>query len=118
MINLKELRKEKKCTQLDVANYLNVARTTYSAYEQGANEPDSNTLIKLSKYFNKSIDYLLENEIADKVDLTSLTVAQKELVEIIQNLNSKNCERLLAYAEGLLVGQEEHQKIIKKLKNL
>lgn len=118
MINLKELRKEKKCTQLDVANYLNVARTTYSAYEQGANEPDSSTLIKLSKYFNKSIDYLLGNEIADKVDLTPLTAEQKELVDLIQQLNQDNCRLLNAYANGLMEAQKKQDEIIKKFTNV
>ena len=118
MINLKDLRKEKKCTQLDVANYLNVARTTYSAYEQGANEPDCNTLIKLSGYFNKSIDYLLGNEKTDKVDLTSLTIEQKELVELIQKLNQDNCRLLNAYANGLMESQKKQNELIKKYTKL
>lgn len=118
MNKLKELRNEKRCTQLDVAKFLNIARTTYSAYEQGANEPDFKTLIKLADYFHVSTDYLLEHECEDKIDITALTNVQRNTIEIIQNLNSKNCERLLAYAEGLLAGQEEQQEIIKKFKNL
>lgn len=118
MNKLKELRNEKKCTQLDVANFLNIARTTYSAYEQGANEPDFDTLIKLSKYFNKSIDYLIGNEIDEKLDLTALTNEQRNTIEIIQKLNQENCKLLNAYANGLMEAQKKQDELIKKFTNL
>lgn len=59
MENLKILRKEKGLTQEDMAKVLNVSRVTYSRYERGIYETDNNTLIKLSKFFNVSVDYLL-----------------------------------------------------------
>ena len=39
MNRLKELRKDRKETQEDIANMLGVDRTTYSKYESGASEP-------------------------------------------------------------------------------
>lgn len=56
---LHALRKERKMRQEDMAKQLGIARTTYAMYEQGNREPDYNTLIKLSAFFEVSIDYLL-----------------------------------------------------------
>ncbi|MCI2019988.1 MAG: helix-turn-helix domain-containing protein [Lentilactobacillus buchneri] len=59
---LKQLRKEKSgLTQEMVAKQIGIAKTTYSAYEQGKRQPDYDTLNRLAKYFNASVDYLLGN---------------------------------------------------------
>ncbi|MBU5677882.1 helix-turn-helix transcriptional regulator [Alkaliphilus sp. MSJ-5] len=70
MENLKLLRTEKKVTQKEVADYLGVARTTYTQYETGASEPDINTIIKIANYFGVSSDTLLgieNNEIGSAI---------------------------------------------------
>lgn len=56
---LKELRIEKKLTQKQVAQILEVSTTCYSGYEQGYREPDFKILIKICKLFEVSADYLL-----------------------------------------------------------
>jgi transcriptional regulator with XRE-family HTH domain len=68
--NLKFLRKRKGKTQVDVAHELGIKRPTYSGYENGVSQPDTEALITLSKYFHIAIDTLL------KVDLTSLSERQ------------------------------------------
>lgn len=59
MLKLKELREKKGLLQKDVANYLKIARNTYSQYEIGAREPDIITLISLADFFDVSVDYLI-----------------------------------------------------------
>ncbi len=56
---LKELRKEKKLSQAEFAKEFNIGQTTVSGWETGYREPDLDTLIKLSKYFGVTTDYLL-----------------------------------------------------------
>ncbi|MCK8827703.1 helix-turn-helix transcriptional regulator [Natroniella acetigena] len=56
---LKKLRKENKLYQKDLANRLNVGRTTIANYEQGSRFPDKNMLNNLADFFNVSVDYLL-----------------------------------------------------------
>ena len=58
-MRLKDLRKEKKITQLQLAMELNMSQNTISRYETGEREPGINELISLADYFNVSIDYLL-----------------------------------------------------------
>lgn len=55
----KELREDACLTQDDVANKFNISRTAISKYENGEREPSLELLIKLSDYFNVSIDYLV-----------------------------------------------------------
>ena len=58
MNRLKEIRKQNKLTQEQVANIIGVAKTTYCNYEIGRSEMEFNSIIKLAKYYNVSIDYI------------------------------------------------------------
>lgn len=60
MIKLKELRKKLKLTQGKVAEDNDLSIQVLSRYELGEREPDYVTLKKLAKYFDVTIDYLLE----------------------------------------------------------
>ncbi len=62
MRGLREIRKKKGYTQLKVAMDLNITRETLSYYENGKRNPDLEMLVRLSKYFRKSIDYLITGE--------------------------------------------------------
>ena len=53
------LRDEKGLTKSEVAKSLGIPYTTYLNYENDIREPNSDTLIKIAKYYNVSIDYLL-----------------------------------------------------------
>ena len=65
----KQLRKKFNMTQSDVADALYTSTQTISRWETGDCTPDLNMLIPISKLFNITIDYLLEN---DKIDITNL----------------------------------------------
>ena len=56
---LRDLREDKDLTQQDVANLLKVSQTTYSRYESGALDIPSTSLIKLARFYQTSVDYLL-----------------------------------------------------------
>ncbi|MBU5450428.1 helix-turn-helix domain-containing protein [Acetivibrio sp. MSJd-27] len=62
MKGLKIIRKEKNLKQLKVALDLNISREALSYYENGRREPSLDMLNKLSKYFNVSIDFLINDE--------------------------------------------------------
>ncbi len=56
---LKSIRQISKHTQHDVANYLGISDRAYQHYELGTREPNLETLLKISLYFNISLDDLL-----------------------------------------------------------
>ncbi|MGL5149652.1 MAG: helix-turn-helix domain-containing protein [Clostridium sp.] len=55
---LKSLRELKKLTQEEIADKLNVSRTTYANWETGRAEPGLEMIISLANVFGVSIDYL------------------------------------------------------------
>ncbi|MBP3619672.1 MAG: helix-turn-helix transcriptional regulator [Clostridia bacterium] len=57
--NLKMLRKEEGLSQDKLALLLETSRSTISFWENGEREPTMSSLIKLSKFFKVSIDYLV-----------------------------------------------------------
>ncbi|MBQ7504988.1 MAG: helix-turn-helix transcriptional regulator [Ruminococcus sp.] len=58
-MGLYEIRKKKGLNQLKVAMDLNISREAISYYENGQRCPNLEMLLKLSKYFGVSIDYLI-----------------------------------------------------------
>ena len=56
---LRELRDEKDLTQTEIAKMLGMSQTGYSKYETGENDIPTAILIKLARFYNTSIDYLL-----------------------------------------------------------
>ena len=55
---LKELRLERGQTQKELANAIEVGRTTVSEYESGKIVPKQEGLLKIANHFNVSVDYL------------------------------------------------------------
>lgn len=62
MVGLKEIRKKKGFTQQKVAMDLNISREALSYYENGLRSPDIQMLRLMSKYFDVSIDYLINGK--------------------------------------------------------
>ena len=56
---LRDLREDKDMNQTQVAKMLGMSQTGYSKYETGENDIPTSVLIKLSRFYNTSIDYLL-----------------------------------------------------------
>ena len=73
--NIKLLRKRRNHTQEDLANILNMKRSTLSGYENEVAQPGMPALIAFSEYFNVSVDTLI------KVDLNTLPESQLNQLE-------------------------------------
>ena len=56
---LRSLREDKDLNQTQVARMLGMSQTGYSKYETGENDIPTAVLIKLARFYNTSIDYLL-----------------------------------------------------------
>lgn len=68
-IVLKELRKEKKLTQTELASKLNISQKSYSNWESGKAEPTLDNIIKLANILDTTTDELLGRQInfGDKI---------------------------------------------------
>lgn len=56
---LKQLRKEFKLGQNELANKLELSNASISYWENAKQEPTASALFKLAKFFSVSVDYLL-----------------------------------------------------------
>ena len=54
--NIKKLRNEMKISQKDLAQSLNVSRQTINAIETGKFDPSLTLTIKITRFFNKSLE--------------------------------------------------------------
>lgn len=66
MVGLKNIRKLRNLNQQKVALDLNITREALSHYENGRREPSLAMLVKMSDYFNVSIDYLITGKEFEK----------------------------------------------------
>lgn len=57
---IRELREDNDFTQKQVAKELNCSQQVYSNYELGQRDVPTDILIKLTKIYNVSADYILE----------------------------------------------------------
>lgn len=86
--NLRHLRrKNNRQTQEELAIALDLTRSVISSYEDGRAEPSVNTLIKMSEYFNVSIDSLTNLDLAN-VDEKQVQ-HQKEIQKYTSAVNLK-----------------------------
>ena len=57
---IRDLREDSDFTQKQIAKELNCSQQVYSNYELGQRDLPTDILIKLSKFYNVSVDYILE----------------------------------------------------------
>ncbi|MBT9174044.1 MAG: HTH-type transcriptional regulator Xre [Syntrophomonadaceae bacterium] len=70
---LRELREKKGATQDELAEYMEVQRSTVAKWENGAQDFKSAAIVRLARYFNCSIDYLLLGASAETYEIYSTT---------------------------------------------
>ncbi len=81
MTKLYELRTETGMSQRAIASKLHISQGTYNNWENGKTEPSISQLIELSKLFEVSIDYIVNNS-----DDTGIINYSKELTENAKSL--------------------------------
>ena len=57
---IRDLREDKDLTQTQLAKEINVSQRTYSYYENGERTIPPEVLIALAKFYNVSVDNILE----------------------------------------------------------
>ena len=58
---IRNLREDKDFTQSEIAEILHCSQVCYSNYENGKRDIPTQVLLKLAKFHNTSVDYLLGN---------------------------------------------------------
>ena len=79
---LKELRKSKKLTQVQVSEMIDVQQGTYSRWENGSLEPSLEAVVKLAKLFDTTTDYLLGKTIYSTLDVVPHPITRIDLKKL------------------------------------
>lgn len=58
-LRIRDLREDHDKTQQNIADILGTSQTMYARYERGASELPVRRLIRLSKYYNVSMEYIV-----------------------------------------------------------
>ena len=97
---LKQLRYESGLPQTELAEKLNITRSSLCNYELGRREPSLEILNIIADFFNVDIDYLV-----GKTDKTTLIIDDQEkiIMDGIRKLNSDGIEKLIERLEELIL---------------
>ncbi len=101
-MKLNELMSANKLTQYKLAEILQVSPAAIYKYQQGKAEPSISKLIKLADYFGCSVDYLIDHQTANTLQLEGLTDDQKQLISIVQKLDARQTAFAIGYFSDML----------------
>ena|GEM_PF-3325691 len=92
---IKELRLQDNLSQAKLGATLNLTQQAIAKWEKGTAEPDTETLGKLSCFFNVTIDYLIGNSnnplpMGTQKEHLSLSQREKDALEVYNVLSELN----------------------------
>ena len=95
-MNLREIRISRKLKVQEVSDYLCCLPSVYSRYENGKREPSIDILLKLSKLYSVSVDYLIGN---DEVVDTSITKNEAIMIKAMRRADERARQDALVLLE-------------------
>ena len=109
---LKELRKEKKLTQTELASKLDISQKSYSNWESGKAEPTLDNIIKLANILDTTTDELLGRKVnfGDRI----LTKKNKYDLSILKESNTQSLYDLKMTLAFELLDESLNTEILKK----
>lgn len=82
---VKQLRRQRSISQIELAHHLGVSKSVISSYENSVHFPPYDILIKMAWLFGVSTDYLLGATNNQTINVDGLTDIQIEAVTLIVN---------------------------------
>lgn len=115
---LTELRKKNKKTQAQMAEILNVQRTTICGYELGNIIPPYDKIQKIAQYFDVTIDYLMGNTNNPKRVESAATPAVNDVsVTLNSLLNDLKNKDVPLNIDGYQLDDESRELLIASIEN-
>lgn len=93
---ISELRKEKKITQKELAEKINVSDKAVSRWETGKGYPDVTSLVSLSEYFDVSVNELLAGKRLTVEDIKE--TADENLISVFEQVQKNKKQQNLQVA--------------------
>lgn len=86
---LRYLREQRGMNQIEAAEALGQAVSTYNKWENAKNRPEIDTVIKIAQYYNCSVDYLVGIEDSPRretADIVARTGLNDEAVKVLEEI--------------------------------
>ncbi len=122
-VKLREFRKNRKWSQKELGERIGVSQVQIADYERGKNLPSTETLIKIAKVFNVSIDYMVgisvekgnfnEEELTTDPDLLRITNKMRPKLDGIP-VSDEQWELINDFLESVL--KREKKRLLYKNK--
>ena len=122
MNRLKELRKEKKLTQKELADKINVSKITVLRWENGERQIKPDKAEKLADFFGVSVGYLLgyDNDFKKQIRIDTLNDILNQLhtahISLFETTNSAHfwagfeAAELIVQTQKMILEIEEEEK--------
>nr|WP_302814787.1 helix-turn-helix transcriptional regulator [Streptococcus lutetiensis] len=116
MNRLKELRKEKKLTQQELADHMQVTRRGYQKWENGESQIKPDKAKELADFFGVSVSYLLGYTLEEPSKYEQLIhfiskYFKKKESEILCEYNKKNSDIKISTNNFLTEAENEYKKL-------
>ncbi len=95
-LKIRELREEFQMTQKELAVRLSSAQRNVSNWENGVNEPDLDTVVRLCEIFHVGLD-----ELFGRTDGSEITAADRVLLAKIKKLSPSQAAALSAFLDTI-----------------
>lgn len=99
---IRDLRKQKRISQTELAKTLHVSQQTVTAWETGKAEPSSSAISSLADYFNVTTDFLLGRP--KKINNTDENTDYAALDKALDNARSFDGEPMDDHDRDILRG--------------
>ncbi len=98
---IKELRKQKKWTQKELAAKNNIRFSQLNKYECGLNIPRADKLIQLAEVFDTTVDYLLTGDSTEERPLHNIRLLER--FRELEKFKSEDQEAVIKLIDALIV---------------
>lgn len=108
---LKEVRKLQDVTQAKLASALGMSRQAVIKYESGERFPDEVTLVNIANFFGVSLDYLLDRNISNKENLSTVIISKLNKSGLLgTDISNEKIDLILKVIEPLIIEFDKREK--------
>ena len=109
--NLKKLRKEKGLSYRKLAREVDISHTNLVVYESNQTMPSLENAIKLCKFFNVPLEYLLMGE---KSDFQYHDLELVQLFKEVDGMNEEDRSMVKGFIRKLIKNRQEREQLRKE----
>lgn len=100
-LRIRELRKQRKWTQKELANKLDLQFPQLNKYECGMHAPPIEKLVELAEIFNTTVDYLLTGNRSDETPLHNLRLLER--FKELEESNAEDQEAVIKLVDAMIL---------------